>query len=100
MDPESDTSEAPEKPTEYYLRLVFRNEDAAYYQFPIFPNLEADYLLGAARKRAGAVQHIRLELSRPESLQTFIEACRKNPHFLSVEDSTADDFQRAPSNAI
>ena len=99
-DVEADVPQQPEKATEYYLRLVFRNEDAAYYQFPLFPHLEADYLLGAARKRAGAVQHVRIELSRPEALQTFIESCRSNPHFLRVEESTADDFQRAPSNAI
>ena len=88
------------KPTEYFLRLIFRNEDAAYYQFPLFPPLEADYVLGAARKRAGAVQHLRIELARPESLQTFIESCRSNPHFLRVEESTPEEFERAPSNAI
>jgi len=56
--------------------MVFRDEDAAYYQFPLFPHLEAEYVLGAARKRAGAVQHLRLELSRSEALQSFIESCR------------------------
>jgi hypothetical protein len=98
-EPETEAQQ-PERPTEYYLRLVFRDEDAAYYQFPLFPHLEADYVLGAARKRAGAVQHLRLELSRPEALQSFIESCRTNPHFLRVEESTAEEFQRAPSNAI
>jgi hypothetical protein len=99
-DGEAEAPQQPEKPTEYYLRLVFRNEDAAYYQFPLFPHLEADYVLGAARKRAGAVQHIRIGLSRPEALQSFIESCRSNPHFLRVEESTADEFEHAPSNAI
>jgi hypothetical protein len=97
---DADTPQQPEKPSEYYLKLVFRDEDAAYYQFALFPNLNADYVLGAARKRAGAVQHIRIELSRPEALQTFIESCRSNPHFLRVEESTADEFQRAPSNGV
>src|SRR5689334_15811104 len=41
----------PGHPTEYYLRLVFRDESAAYYQFPLFPHLDADYVLGASRKR-------------------------------------------------
>jgi hypothetical protein len=99
-DCEPESTPPPEKPTEFYLRLVFRDEDAAYYQFPLFPLLEADYVLGAARKRTGAVQHLRLELSRPEALQSFIESCRTNPHFLRVEESTAEEFQRAPSNAI
>jgi hypothetical protein len=100
IDAEADTPVPSVKPAEYFLKLVFRNEDAAYYQFPLFPQLESDYLLGASRKRAGAVQHIRIELSRPEALQTFIESCRSNPHFVRVEESTADEFQRAPSNAI
>lgn len=92
--------EQPEKPTEYYLRLVFCDENAAYYQFPVFPNLEADYVVGFSRKRAGTVQHIRLVLSCPEALQTFIESCRTNPHFARVEKSTAEEFERAPSNSI
>lgn len=98
--------ERPEEPqlheeaAEFYLRLVHRDEDAAYYQFHLFPDLEADYVLGAARKRAGAVQHLRLELSRPEALQWFIESCRSNPHFLRVEESTAEEFQRAPSDGV
>jgi hypothetical protein len=99
-DSEAEAARQPEKPTELYLRLVFRDEDAAYYQFPLFPRLDADYVLGAARKRTGAVQHLRLELSRPEALQSFIESCRTNPHFLRVEESTAEEFRRAPSNAI
>ncbi len=90
----------PEAPAEYYLRLIFRNEDAAYYQFPLFPDLMPDYVLGSSRKRSGAVQHIRLQLARPETLQWFIEACRANPHLLRVEESTAEEFERAPSNAI
>lgn len=95
-----DIPEPPKGPIEYYLRLVFRDEKAAYYQFELFPDLDADYVCGASRKRVGAVQHLRLELSRPEALQAFIESCRSNPHFLRVEQSTADEFHRAPSNAI
>lgn len=96
---DGETSE-PERPTQVYLRLVFRDEHAAYYQFHLFPDLGAGYVLGAARKRAGAVQHLRLELSRPEALQSFIEDCRTNPHFVRVEESTAEEFERAPSNAV
>ncbi len=99
-DPDTDATPQPEKPAEFYLRLIFCDENAAYYQFPLFPHLEADYVLGAERKRAGAVQHLRLQLSRPEALQAFIESCRANPHFVGVEESTAEEFQRAPSNAM
>jgi hypothetical protein len=87
-------------PVEYYLRLIFTNEDAAYYQFPLFPNLGAPYVQGAARKRAGAVQHLRLDLSGADALQQFIEECRTNPHFVRVEQSTAEEFMRAPSNSV
>jgi hypothetical protein len=99
-DEQPDIPEPPEEPSEHYLRLVFRDEQAAYYQFHLFPDLDADYVCGASRKRAGAVQHLRLELSRPEALQDFIESCRCNPHFLRVEQSTADEFHRAPSNGV
>ena len=99
-DDHSDTPELPTEPSEHYLRLVVRDEQAAYYQFHLFPDLDADYVLSAARKRAGAVQHLRIGLSRPEALQAFIESCRSNPHLLRVEQSTADEFHRAPSNGI
>ena len=99
-DSEAGAPKEPEKPTEYYLRLVFCNEDAAYYQFPLFPNLEADYVLGATRKRAGAVQHLRVDLASPEALQWFIESCRSNPHFVRVEESSAEEFERARSDSM
>ena len=101
---ESDADEGvPQEPlagAEFYLRLVFRNEDAAYYQYPLFPNLSRDYIVSAARKRAGDAQYVRLELTAGRFLQTFIEECRGNPHFLRVEECTEKDFWAAPSNAV
>jgi hypothetical protein len=99
-DDRPDAPEPPAEPSEHYLRLVFRDEQAAYYQFHLFPDLDADYVCGASRKRAGAVQHLRIELSRPEALAAFIESCRSNPHFVRAENSTADEFHRAPSNGV
>jgi hypothetical protein len=90
----------PVAQSDHYLRLVFRNEEAAYYQFHLFPNLDAGYIAGAARKREGVVQHIHLQLTKPEALQAFIEDCRRNPHFLRVEESTEEEFRRAPSQAV
>src|SRR5688572_9852511 len=58
-DADAETPQQPMNPKEYYLRLVFTNEDASYYQFHLFPDLNAEYVLGASRKRAGAVQHLR-----------------------------------------
>ena len=68
----------PEEPVagaEYYLRLVFRNDDAAYYQFALFPNTGRDYIVSAARKRTGDSQYIRLELTEARFLKTFIQEC-------------------------
>ncbi|HEY1172743.1 MAG TPA: hypothetical protein VGH19_15355 [Verrucomicrobiae bacterium] len=96
--PEVTPPPAPEEPSVHYLKLIFQNEDAAYYQFHFFPDLETGYILGAARKRTGDAQHIRLELTHPSALQTFIESCRSNPHFLRVEESTAEQFRQAPSH--
>jgi hypothetical protein len=67
-DDKRDADEPPSEPSEHYLRLVFSDEQAAYYQFHLFLDLDADYVLGAARKRAGAVQHLHITLSRPEAL--------------------------------
>jgi len=96
----SEFEEQAGEPKEHYLKLIFRDEQAAYYQFPLFPDLSADYVLGAARKRTGAVQHLHVTLSGAEALQTFIESCRSNPHFVKVEASSAEEFAHAPSNAI
>jgi hypothetical protein len=92
----------PEEPVtgaEYYFRLLFANADAAYYQFPLFPDFDRDYIVGGARKQSGEWQYIRLELSEAGFLQTFIEECRRNPHFERIEECSADDFREAPSNA-
>ena len=92
--------ELHEKPSEHYLRLVFSDEQAAFYQFHLFPNLDVGYVCSASQKRAGAVQHLRIQLSRTEALQTFIESCRSNPHLLRVEQSTSEEFEGAPSNGV
>ena len=94
---------APEDPVagaQYYLRLVFRNEDAAYYQYALFPNMDRDYIVGGARKRSGDSQYLRLDLTEGRFLQTFIEECRQNPHFVRVEECTEKEFWAAPSNAV
>ena len=97
---EAPSTPAAADPQEFYLKLVFRDESAAYYQFPLFPDLSASYVNGASRKRAGTVQHLHISLNGPEALQHFIQSCRTNPHFLRVEESTAQEFHNAPSNAI
>ena len=95
-----DSGEQTAAPNEFFLKLVFCDEEAAYYQFHIFPDLDADYVLGSARKRTGAVQHLHLTLSGPEALQAFIASCRPNPHFVRIEESSAEEFDHTPSNGI
>lgn len=90
----------PSEPSVHYLKLVFEDEQAAYYQFHLFPSFDAPYIMQVSRKRAGAVQHMRLELTDPGALQVFIEECRRNPHFLRVEESTRDEFASAPSHGV
>lgn len=97
---ETPADEEPEQPSEYFLKLVFSSPDAAYFQFPLFPTLEQEFIRGASRKREGAIQHLRLELSSPQHLQTFVESLRGNPHFERVEESTAEEFWKAPSHGI
>ena len=84
----------------YYLRLVFVDADAAYYQFPLFPDLDRDYIVCAGRKRSGEAQYIRLELTEARFLKMFIEECRRNPHFVRVEECSAEECRDAPSNAV
>lgn len=90
----------PEPNFSYYLRLRFRNEDAAYYQFPLFPTMDQAFLAGGGRKREGEFQHLRVDLAHPDDLQLFIEDLRSNPHLISVEESSEEEFSQAPSHAI
>jgi hypothetical protein len=79
---------------------LFRNEDAAYYQFPLFPSMGDPFLAGGARKREGEFQHVRVDLTRPDDLQLFIEGLRSNPHLMAVEESTEEIFWAAPSHGV
>jgi hypothetical protein len=84
-----------EKAKQYCLKLIFSDEQAAFYQEPLFPDLSADYVLGATRKSKGPVQHLRITLSSADALQTFMESCHANPFLLRVETSTDEEFERA-----
>ena len=101
---ESDADELPENgsatATDFYLRLEFTDEDACYYQFHLFPPLDAPFIQGASRKREGACQHLIVTLAHPDDLQVFIQHLRSNPHLKGVHDSTEEVFIAAPSHAI
>lgn len=84
-----------------YLRLVFRDAECAYWQFPLFPTLSHVGITGAGRKREGAVQHIRLEVTTKEVADELItEWLGENYHLLRVEPSDEATFVNAPSHAV
>lgn len=93
----TDLETADEKARQYCLKLIFHDEQAAFYQEPLFPDLSADYIIGATSKRKGAVKHLRITLSSADALQTFMESCHANPFLLRVESSTDEEFERAIS---
>lgn len=100
VEDESELSSIPEAICTFYLKLEFRNEDAAYYQFPLFPAMDEPFLAGGARKRELQFQHLRVDLAHPDDLQLFIEGLRSNPHLIAVEESSETAFWEAPSHAV
>ena len=99
-DDESGPGAIPEATSSHYLKLTFRNEEASYYQFSLFPGMDEDFLCGGARKREGQFQHVRIDLTDSRYLQLFIEGLRSNPHLLAVEESSEDVFRKAPSHSV
>jgi hypothetical protein len=93
----NDFETTDEKAKQYCLKLIFHDEQAAFYQEPLFPDLSADHVLGATSKRKGAIKHLRITFSNADALQTFMEACHANPFLLRVESSTDEEFERAIS---
>lgn len=87
----SDTSQ------EFYLKLEFADADACFYQYHLFPTFEEPFIQEVSRKRANEHQYLRIQIAHPDDLQVFIQNLRGNPHFVKVHDSTADEFQEAPS---
>jgi hypothetical protein len=96
----TDFETADEKAKQYCLKLIFCDEQAAFYQESLFPDLSADYVLGATSKLKGAVKHLRITVSSADALQTFMESCHANPFLLRVENSTDEEFERTISPPI
>jgi len=97
------SDEEPDSPTEDQftvpLRIRFRDEQAAYYQYHLFPP-ELDYINGYSRKRDGASQVLILSLRSRKHLDDFIAICRRNPHFVSIEEISEEEFWKAPSHGV
>ncbi len=87
------------EPTLYWLKLVFTDEAACYYQFPLFPDLHQEAVISASRKRLANTQLLRIEFDRPGGLQTFTEKCRENPFLMYIAESSPEEFHAATSEA-
>lgn len=102
--PEGDDSEAEEESDSvsvHFLRLIHSSEDASYYLFHASGRvLDGSYVRGSARKREGAIHHLKVELSHPRFLQQVVARARECPHLLRVEESSEEEFWAAPSHSI
>ncbi|MGB0582564.1 MAG: hypothetical protein ACPGVU_23005 [Limisphaerales bacterium] len=101
---EADEADLPEDMSEtsadYYLKIEFTDADACYYQFHLFPAFDEPFIEGAARKREDRFQHVLVTLAHPDDLQVFIQNLRRNPHLRRVHDSSLEEFNDAPSQAV
>ena len=85
----------------FSFRITFQNEDAAFYQFHVFPPvIHLPWITGWARKRSGNAQFILVELEGDDDRDRFLEVCCDNPHVLKIEEISEDEFTDAPSEAI
>ncbi len=85
----------------YCFRITFQNQEAAFYQFHVFPPvLYLPWILGWARKRNTNTQLVLVELQEQEDRDKFLEVCCVNPHVLKVEEITEDEFTHSPCQDI
>lgn len=83
-----------------YLRVVHVSEEASFYLFhPGSRILDGSYVRGGARKREGAIHHVKVELSEARFLQQVVTRARECPHVVRVEESTEEVFWAAPSHS-
>ena len=85
----------------FCFRITFQNEDAAFYQFDVFPPVvHIPWVSGWARKRNATTQLILVELRQDDDRDRFLEICCENPHVLKIEEISEEEFTATPSNAI
>jgi hypothetical protein len=85
----------------FCFRITFQSEDAAFYQFHVFPPVvHMPWVSGWARKRNASTQLILVELKEEEDRDRFLELCCENPHVLKIEEISEDEFTATPSQAI
>jgi hypothetical protein len=85
----------------FCFRITFQNEDAAFYQFHVFPPVvHIPWVSGWARKRNASTQLILVEVEQDEDRDRFLEICCENPHVLKIEEISEAEFTATPSQAI
>jgi hypothetical protein len=85
----------------YCFRITFQTEQAAFYQFHVFPPVEyLSWAGGWARKRSGNSQLILIELNSEDYRDRFLQLCCENPHVLKIEEIHEEDFTNAPSHEV
>jgi hypothetical protein len=82
------------------LRLVHASEDASFFLFHAGSRLlDCRGVIGGARKREGAIHHVRVEVAHPRYVQFVLTRARECPHLLRIEESSEADFWAAPSHS-
>jgi hypothetical protein len=85
----------------FCFRITFQNEEAAFYQFHVFPPVVyLPWVSGWARKRNASSQLILVELKGDNDRDRFLELCCENPHVLKIEEISEDEFTASPSHNI
>lgn len=83
----------------HFFRLVYTSVDASYFLFHAGGRLlDGKGILGGARKREGAVHHLRIEVTHPRYLQLVLNRARECPHMIRIEESTEADFWAAKAH--
>jgi hypothetical protein len=84
-----------------FLRVQFRNVDAAYYQFHLFPDYDfrSDEVC-LVRLRNGDSQYIQLNDADPEEREQFERYLLRNYHVISVREITEEEFRSKQSEAV
>ncbi|MBV9671316.1 MAG: hypothetical protein JO076_00625 [Verrucomicrobia bacterium] len=85
----------------YCFRITFQTEEAAFYQFHVFPPVAyLKWILGWARKRNANSQLLVLELQSEAFRDRFLELCCENPHVRRIEEIEEEDFTKTASDEV
>jgi len=84
-----------------FLRVQFRNIDAAYYQFHLFPayDFRSDEVC-LVRLRNGDSQYIQLSDADPDEREQFERYLLRNLHVISVKEIAEEEFRSKRSEAV